>query len=379
MNPMSLFSKKTAISTELIFDIESDSVGVTVVRYESGKAPRIVYSDTLSVGRKAHTDGDYLTHTMLKTLDLAAQTASTALSGLIEKQIIDRAKMDDIHVVLSSPWIISKLSCVEEKFEKETVIRRSTIAGLLEKERAASSELFAAGDSAAVDTKLFEIKVNGYPVAEYEGKRATALEGTLVVAFASRKLLADIKSAINRHFRSHGESFHSAIILRYIALRSAMPRHADFAWIQVHGELSDTLVVHEGACAVSGSLPFGTDSLARILPYHSSANLAGQEHPAIYVDEKAGLATEKALKEWAEGVFALLAAGERSLSVPLVYVSGHVPPAIFAETLKKLRPEIDVRVADPAVMAPFVEYAPSVAPELSDALFAAALPLSQAL
>src|ERR1035437_3386181 len=149
---MPLFSKKSSASTELIFDIESASVCVPIVIYEPNKVPWIGCSASSGIIRKAHTEGAYLTRNMFKALDVAAHDVSVAVPDLTQKKIIEKARFDNIHFVLSSPWIISKLSSVEKTFEKEVVIKHATIAGLIQKEKDETSRLFAAGDSMAIDT-----------------------------------------------------------------------------------------------------------------------------------------------------------------------------------------------------------------------------------
>ena len=376
---MSLFTKKSPISTELIFDIESDSVCATIVLYESKKAPRIVYNNSIAVARKANTDGAYLTRNMLKTLEDVASATSAAMIA---------PHIDRIHIVLSSPWIISKLSCVEETFKKEVVIKQSTVAALLEKEKSTSAKLFVAGDAAAIDAKLFEIKINGYPVSEYEGKHALALEGTMVVSFASRKMLNEIKSRINRFFRAHDETFHSALILRYVALRSVMPHHTDYVWLQIHGELTDALFVNQGACAISGSLPFGSDTLARKFASVTNESAATAASLLGFLDnnsntvlmlEKTRSTLGKVMPEWTRGIVSLLSGGGESMQASIAYVSAEHFSSAFESALGELSPSISVRRADAVIMAPFVEYAPSVPSDLSASLYAAALPMSRKL
>ncbi|MDR3558605.1 MAG: hypothetical protein P4L61_03670 [Candidatus Pacebacteria bacterium] len=384
---MPFFTKKSPVSTEVVFDIESDSVCAAVVRYEDGKVPLIVYHAETEVARKTHTDGAYLTRNMLKALEIATESVRSALSSLAEKKTVESSRIGHIHVVLSSPWIISRLSCVEKTFEKETIVRHGAISDMLEKERTASAKLFAVGDSAAIDAKLFEIKINGYPVADYENKRARSLEGTMVVSFASRKMLSDIKSRINRSLRASDESFHSALILRYVALRSILPHRSDYVWLQIHGELTDVLSVREGACSVNGSLPFGTDTLVRKFASltNESESTAGSlldfldsSSNTVLSLEKTRGALEKVMPEWAQGIASLVSAGGKGSTLPpVVYVSaGHFSTA-FEQALKRFSPSTTVKRADPAIVAPFVEYAPSVPADLSVSLYCAALPLSK--
>ena len=387
---MPLFSKKSSgpVSTDLIFDVESDSVCVAIVQYESGKVPRVVYHAENEVEHKAHTDGAYLTRNMLKKLELSAADVQKALTGLTEKKAIRHPRVDRVHVVLSSPWIISKLSCVERRFERETMLRQKDAIDLLEKEREAAAKMFIVGDSAAIDAKLFEVKINGYPVSEYVGKRAKALEGTMVVSFSSKKLLSVIKSNINAYVRSGDEVFHSALILRYLALRSAMPHQADYIWLQVHGELTDVLVVRQGDCAVSGSLPFGYDTLVRNFARQTGESESTAMSALAFIDsnantsdsiEKTRTVLGEILAEWTSDIAGLISGGREGSLPGVVYVSSARFSSAFETSLRQFSPSALVQPATTVSMAPFVEFAPSVSADLSASLYAAALPLSQKL
>ena len=385
---MSLFAKKSSISTQLIFDIESDSVCVSIVIYESNKAPRIVYNHSTEIVRKAHTDGSYLTRSMFKALETAAQNASTAIPGLIGKNYIDKTRFDSIHFVLSSPWIISKLSSVEKSFDKETVIRQPIIASIIQKEKDEISKLFAAGDSVAIDTKLFEIKLNGYHVIDYENKRARNIGGTFVISFASRTLVDDLKSKVNRFFRARNESFHSATFLRYVALRSVMPPHIDYIWLQIHGELTDVCVIRNGVCALSGSMPFGSDTLVRKFAGVTNENETTSASLLQFLDsggntvlslQKTRSVLDKVLPDWARGISNIISSDGIFAPVSRAYISAAHFSSVFESNIKQLIPSVSVIRAGDSIMAPFVEYIPSVTTDISSALYVTALPMAQKL
>ncbi len=387
---MSFFTKKSPISTEIVFDIESDSVSASIIVYETGKTPRVVYHAESEIEHKIHVDGVYrgphLTRAMLKMLEQAASKAQASMVGLMEKKLIDQMRFDRIHVVLSSPWIISKLSCVEKKFEQETVMRQSTVTNLLLDEKTASAKIFSAGDSVVIDAKIFEIKINGYPVVDYEGKRARSLQGTMVFSFASRKLLNDIKSCINRSIRAGDEIFHSAVILRYLALRSAMPQHVDYVWLQIHGELTDILVVRQGVCVTSGSLPFGTATLVRDFAREageaaavSTLTLLDSNANDSHAEDMARSFLEQIMPEWTHGIINIISEGGELALPSVIYISaGHLCSA-FVEALKKSASAVSVMRADAGIMALYVEPIPAVSVDLSTSLYVAALPLARRL
>jgi hypothetical protein len=68
-----------------------------------------------------------------------------------------------------------------------------------------------------------------------------------------------------------------------------------------------------------------------------------------------------------------------SMQASIAYVSAEHFSSAFEQAVKQFSPTTSVMHADAVIMAPFVEYAPSVSADLSASLYAAALPLSRKL
>jgi hypothetical protein len=85
------------------------------------------------------------------------------------------------------------------------------------------------------------------------------------------------------------------------------------------------------------------------------------------------------MPEWTRGIVSLMSGGGESMQASIAYVSAEHFSSAFEEALKQLSPPISVRRGDAVIMAPFVEYDPSVPADLSASLYSAALPLSRKL
>jgi hypothetical protein len=210
----------------------------------------------------------------------------------------------------------------------------------------------------------------------------------MVVSFSSKKILDEIKLSINRHFRAHDETFHSALILRYIALRSILPHHSDYVWLQIHGELTDALVVHQGNCATNSSFPFGSDTLVRKFAHETGESESVANSTLAIFDNNSNMSQTtkntqsilgKILSEWTRGIANLISGGKESASPVVIYVSASKSGFLFEGALKTFFTSADVSRATSDIMAPFVEYSQTVTADLSSSLYAVALSLSQKL
>jgi len=88
---------------------------------------------------------------------------------------------------------------------------------------------------------------------------------------------------------------------------------------------------------------------------------------------------EKILREWTRGMIDLAFGGKESALPAVAYVSAGRFASAFESALKKLSPTISIRCAGAEMMAPFVEYSPSVSADISASMYAVALSLSKEL
>jgi hypothetical protein len=178
-------SKKQAVGTEtlsLIIDIESGLVRAALVLNKLGMPPRVIYtvsSPILNRVVKTHT-GDLL-GAMTKSLkEVTGIIANKAIPELRAKGVT--LLISKVHCGLSSPWIISKTKSVKVDYGKDVLITKEMVSKIvdtdhIEMEKKFKAEHDASSDGAKleydlefIEQKIFEIKLNGYPVTNFQGK-----------------------------------------------------------------------------------------------------------------------------------------------------------------------------------------------------------------
>ncbi|MDE2188794.1 MAG: hypothetical protein KGJ35_03660, partial [Patescibacteria group bacterium] len=187
---MNFLYKKTISNMQLVVDIESDYVRATVLVGDIETPMQVVFSTNTEIIRKAHTDGLYLTRNMLSALAKTMQSVSSAIAQ--SRELFQKSRPDSITIILSSPWVISRLVCVKQLFETNVEINHSMISKMIEDEKDKNNQIFANGDSEVIEHVFFDVKINGYPVTNYQGTSGRSLEGTLVTSFGPRGLLSEI-------------------------------------------------------------------------------------------------------------------------------------------------------------------------------------------
>ncbi len=232
----------------LIFDIQSGLINGALASIKKDKTLKIISTKTDQIQRKGHMDGNLYIRFMISTLSNIAH------------QLAGNHHISQAHIILSSPWIISKSKTINSKFDKETSITPKLIDNLIEQ---ASEKNTFDEDSVYIEKKIFDIKLNGYSVTKYIDRTAMNIEIAFATTISSNNLLSMIKDAIKRPFSISKIEYHSGLLLNFISLRKLITDMNDYVYIHIHAELTDIVIVKNGICVHISSFPLGISSLIK--------------------------------------------------------------------------------------------------------------------
>lgn len=171
-------------------------------------------------------------------------------------------RVDEVHYVLSSPWIVSQARTVTASFDHDTVISEDRVNKILARER----ENIGIDKKIETDTleeKIFDVRLNGYSIESWRGKEATELQISYALSAGSRNSIRKLKEAALDGARCKKVCFHSSLLLQYISLRSAPVPEDSYTLLHIHGELTDLVVVKDKSCSFFGSFPLGVNTVMR--------------------------------------------------------------------------------------------------------------------
>ncbi len=327
----------------LLVDIQSNRVRGTLVFFDGQNPPHILYSIVSPIAYKSHVNSDYTTKMMQKSLEEISQKIST--EGMARARDKGHNYIKSVHYVLSTPWAISKSKTVKMHFDAETEITELMVKKIVDQERNELFEIFKKQtiddhdvhyefDVVFMEQKIFDIQLNGYSVTDYTGKAAKTLGIAFAFTLGSDKILKRIHSIVSKYVHmGEKESYHSALLLHYLASRSIFKNEndAEYVLIHVHGELTDIVVVKKGVTSYLTSFPFGTTTLVRKLAMaQKSSPETANSDLCIYEDGKVDDTQRKKMekillpivKGWqAECSTALAGLGEASLLPKTFYLS----------------------------------------------------------
>jgi len=258
-----------------------------------GIPPRIFHTVSAEI---ASREGVHILSSMLDAVSLVSEDLlQKGLKIAVARSIT--IPISKIHVVLSSPWIISKTKTVKVSYEKETEITKAAINAIVDGGRRELEQKFTEEhdnslefDLAFIEQKIFEVKLNGYPTVHYEGKSARDLEVSFAISISSKKILESVEKTVTKFVRipARNVEYHSSLLLQYSALRNIIPATEAYIIVHAHNEISDVIVVNRGITAALASFPSGTATVSQTSAAHlkQSKEMA---HSALNLQSKNAL------------------------------------------------------------------------------------------
>lgn len=285
----------------------------------------------------------HVEHMMLNTL-------TTVLQGILKQT----GSVDKIHVILSSPWIVSKTKTSHFNYPKAVVIDRSYLEDVIEDERTAFKKIFPF-DIEFVEQKVFETKVNGYSARIKKSVPAMSLEISSAMSAMSKTIVKKIVDCVEHFYHGTKISFHSSLILSYLSMRHSQPEIENGVFVYVHGECSDLTVFKNGVPHHFASINYGTHTLVRDIAHHmqtsegvAESKITLFEDGALHTqaEDKVTPAIEAKLSMWSSHIVDSLTQLESSPSTIVVY--SPIFATLFSNTLANTFDANIVTLADDA-------------------------------
>lgn len=259
-----LFSKNDPHKLILLLEIQSSLVQGALVLFPGEDKPQILVSQIMDVPYKPKATTAYYLGTTIRDLKemigILLQNLHRISQGGKEFRIPGR--VDEVHYILSSPWIVSQARTVTASFDADTAISEDRVNKILAHER----ERVGIDKKIEIDTleeKIFDVRLNGYSIESWRGKSARELEISYALSAGSRDSMRRLRDIAGDGAGTRKIYFHSSLLLQYISLQSGNIPEDSYTLIHVHGELTDLVVVKERSCSFFGSFPLGANAIMR--------------------------------------------------------------------------------------------------------------------
>jgi cell division ATPase FtsA len=327
----SLFSNKKTGVLSIILDIQSGLVRGALVSNKHNESTHILSVVTKTYSGKSNIlNSEHLIKKNLKLVSEVIEHLARDAKGY---------RVSSITYTLSTPWIFSKLKTVKINYNNETLITERIIRDIIKNEIKNDEKL----DTKPIEQNIFEIRLNGYPTVDFDGKRAHTLEISLSTSFSPKTFLDKVETVVNKHIFIKHHEFHSALLMQYVALREVLKDRNEYIYIHTHNELTDMIIIKDGLCKYIASFPFGVQTMLRKVAIETKTSIeASDSLLALYQGNK--LTDEEKIKtkqilnpllqEWVSGCTKIFSEMFDFTSIPRsIYLSSHSHFELFKEAM----------------------------------------------
>lgn len=256
---MSFFSRDKKHDRVLILHIGSGSVMGAIASID-GSATTISATATSTIPIALHLTEEQFEKEMKMSLDHTLAALSKNKLPLPNRAI----------VYFASPWYASQVRVAKMSRPTPFVVSNAFMNDMIGKELKAfeADEIAAHKDTPGalrpINSKVTQVKLNGYTHQNPLGASAREIEFSLFVAVAPERILSSVEETISRHYHLP-VVFSSFLLASFTVARNFFPHESDFILADIGGEVTDVSIVREGGLFQSVSFPEGSNSILRKL------------------------------------------------------------------------------------------------------------------
>jgi hypothetical protein len=372
------FSSRPEHKLILLLELQSSIIrGSLVLMHPAtdavpASASDVLFTESLDIEFRPEATSAYYIKTSLDNVTAMIGSALRNLSTLAQNHPIPK-KVSEVHFVLSSPWVISQAKTVTINFDKDTPISPERVHKILEDERTQVS-LGAKVETETIEEKVFDVRLNGYSIANWNGKAARTLDISYALSISSVESINKLRHAVAHVVSSKNISMHSSLLLQYISLRNAHAPGDTYMLVHAHGELTDMVVVRHGMCSFFGSYPVGINTIMRKLAEmtgrttktaDSLLSLYLGHHMEGPDEARAGIAIEAMTRNWTNELLGLADAirnpgSTTAFMPPHIFVIAHSHEELFESALTKAYPQSVIGTLDVDMTSTFTSAIASI-------------------
>ncbi len=357
------FSHKKSDRLSLIIDVQSSVVRSALALYH-GNQSTIVFTRDFPIVYKSHARSGYLIKEALLAVEQAVADTIIHVRARHSHDKTFPRHIANVHYVLSSPWIISNAKTISTTFDRRRTVNKDYIEKLIAEDRRKLIAEAGDKDIRIIEEKIFDVRLNGYSVAQWQDHPAEKLDISFVASVAGGRMIDRFIDAVRHAVRHRHVYFHSSLFLQHIGLGVAMEKERTYALIHIHGELTDVALIQDGVCRFSGSYPFGVNGVIRTIAREAhvdaytaesilNMSISGNMDPD-HADREAQI-VERIGATWTEDLSALVKGPASSGSLPrTIITSARSHEDFFMRLLSRAYPESALKPLSLDELTPYV-------------------------
>ena len=296
----------------IILDVTSASVGASVVRFSRTRPPHVLHSLRLPLAVTEKVSASSHFAAVQKQLDVLL--ARLHHLDYWHRRILSgrRPKIDQIHVMVSSPWYVSQTKTINVTKSRRFNLSLSFLKDLQKSEEKAilaenASSILKNGHF--IENNVIQVRIRGYKIENYLNKSTTEAQVSLYTSAISNLFMKEIGSVVEKYFTVGTTSFHTAPLALFSVIRDTYPQNDDFIYLDVSAEQTELHIVKDDLLIETISIPIGKNFFLRRLATdlklslplaESTLNLFLLKNTSTEMTAKVTESFDRSLAEWKE-------------------------------------------------------------------------------
>lgn len=249
------------VKVNLILSIESSCVR-SLIAIMDGGIPTVLHSAENPIKPQKENNPASLISATLKVVEQSVARSADRLYAMYADEEAPRKHFDDIHIALSSPWVIAKNKTVTMQLGHKITVNRDVILENIKKE--VDAYVKENDDITVIEQKIFKVLLNGYSIDDWQGKYANRVDVSFAISVAGIGMVQRITEACEQISHRH-KYMHSASLLLLGIVGKIYDHCDDCLMFNIHGELTDIVATNDGICTLLASCPIGYETIGHIV------------------------------------------------------------------------------------------------------------------
>jgi len=312
----SLFSQQEQ-KTLVLVDVDSGSVGATLLQKLPNQAPVVAYATRVDVPVGVDVEHPEHLYRALRTLRTRLESGGAAAIGRLQGK---RATKTELCFSFGAPWEQTRVTTHVATFEKTTTITSRIIDDIIEEER----RKFSLEGEGVFSCAIVHTLLNGYKVTHPVGMRAKRLELTILSTVFPEQVAKNVTAIFEGTLHAETVRTEAFPLVLFDSLRNLFPHEEESVVVAIRGEVTYLLLLKYGTLSAITTMPLGRETLLRMVSGNTPSR---SEAEGVFELTRTGLLdkeynqsfaqrSEKAVDEWKTAFCELLAGMAKDHPLP---------------------------------------------------------------
>lgn len=223
---------------------------------------KVIYATRNDISTQIESTSGKLISSMAKSLEIVSRDIEKNGLSHLNFTPFGNTIPKKVFCILSSPWHISQTRTILLKKDRVFTVTKKIIDELVAEEvnnfrkSPLVKERIDSDKNILIESKITQVKLNGYETSSPEGKAAETLQISVFFSLSPEAVINSFGEKIKKIFNIEKIYFNSFPLASFVAVKKTLGRQ-NFIFVDISGETTDVSLVKDGTLAEIITFPFG--------------------------------------------------------------------------------------------------------------------------